>query len=136
MNNNTCKKNTNILIVLNIFELCLLSLYMILHSSFFKWSPFYEPLGYQFFLFFYLIPLHLVIGILLISMDRYKNLSKFNKTIPFLASLYPCLSFPLANILHNFPDDLIFIILSLIGLVLFIIFIIIFKNILKRLKES
>lgn len=120
MKKNTSKKELTSLIILNILESCLWFLYMLLHMSFFKWSPFYESSGFQMFLFFYLMPVHLVIGILLFVVDKQKKLSKLNKLSPFLA-LYPSLVFSMTNF---FSDDYIFKALSLMGIILFAIFII------------
>lgn len=129
--NNQNKETKTTLLVLNIIELLLFIITLALHLTFYSWSPLYEPLGYQLFYFFLLIPSHLLIGVYLFIYDNTKELSITNKIIPFIASLYQSLVFVLPKYLSSYT---ITNLLSLIAIIILIIFIFTFLNFIKQLK--
>lgn len=114
-----------IFIILNFVEFCILALSTCIYLSFFEWSPWYEPLGYQFIALFYLIPFHIIPGLIMFFLNRNQGvIGNILKSFPFL-SIGNTLLFLLPQHIDIHSERLFIYKVASLGIFLFTAFLII-----------
>ena len=73
-------------VLLNVLFLCVLLWSLVIYTSTFEASPWYESCGMQFMAIFIISdPSFLILGITLLALSKFFPISKINKWLPFIA---------------------------------------------------